>query len=542
MRFIELSFDELRARSQCLAAMVRSDGFEPDCVAYLARGGWPIGEEIAHCLNVPLIELSSHRSGEIAKESSSVVLSHLPRFARHLLRETEQKIRLSRANVSVDRKVSITNRYPAPKSASQLLFVDDALDTGLSANSAVTTLRNLFPEAEVRIASLSVSSRSLVTSDWYLYKDILLCTPASKDSGLYMTFNKLYKENASMKELKSPSGTDGGNHPLISVIVPFFNIEDCVEYCVNSLLAQTYDNYELILVDDGSTDSTGKKLDIYNTIENVTVCHKENGGLSDARNIGVKLAKGEFVSFVDGDDLVSPNYLEVLVGGLCNGMKTLVSAQPKTVLFKEAETFRWGIPSAGVSYQELTPKQALENVLYEEIKTSAWAKLAPKEIYENNKFPTGRYYEEISTVGTYITNVDLVVTTDAEIYGYVMRPNSIVHRKKASIKQVYDYFKALDCITDLCQSAEMDSGALKFHRCLQLSRIHTLLRAVEPITPENKKMDSNVISSIKLDIPNVLNNPKVSFKNKIRFCLLTLLPRCYDLMYSIFDRVKRGIS
>ena len=103
----------------------------------------------------------------------------------------------------------------------------------------------------------------------------------------------------------------------MSVVVPFYNVRECVGYCMRSLLAQTFEGpYEVVCVDDGSTDGTGELLDTYADDPRVVVLHKENGGLSDARNHGVKHARADLITFVDGDDVVAPQYLEALYGAL----------------------------------------------------------------------------------------------------------------------------------------------------------------------------------------------------------------------------------
>ena len=100
---------------------------------------------------------------------------------------------------------------------------------------------------------------------------------------------------------------------LISVIVPVFNVENYLHYAMESLEKQTYKNFEIILVNDGSTDNSGKLCDDYSKkYPNVRVFHKENGGLSDARNFGVENANGEFITFLDSDDYLEINALEYL--------------------------------------------------------------------------------------------------------------------------------------------------------------------------------------------------------------------------------------
>jgi len=104
------------------------------------------------------------------------------------------------------------------------------------------------------------------------------------------------------------------NNPLISVIVPVYKIESYIEICIDSLLNQTYRNLEILLIDDGSPDSCGEICEQYAKIDpRIRVIHKLNGGLSDARNYGIKEAKGELLSFIDGDDYIDKHFYEILV-------------------------------------------------------------------------------------------------------------------------------------------------------------------------------------------------------------------------------------
>lgn len=540
MEFIEYSLESLRDESIQLAKMVEQDGYVPDCVAYLARGGWVIGEAVASHFSVPVIELTAHRSGDVVKDRSAALLSRLPRSVRKALRESEIRRRLRHDGGTMQQKtIRITERYPLPNAAEKILLVDDSADTGASITAAVAELARTFLGAEIRVAVLNVFPRATegCQIDWHFHKGCLLCLPSSKDNREYFSFMEKY-ESLPLATFANEI-VDGG--PLISVIVAFYNVDSCVDYCVHSLIAQTYQNYELILVDDGSTDSTGKKLDAYASNPKVRVVHKTNGGLSEARNYGVGIAKGDYISFVDGDDLVSPRYLETLSKGLRYGKNVLVSALPKIIPIKCAASFSWEDSFGSDTYHLLTNREALEKVLYEKIKTSAWGKLAPKSLYEAHRFPEGKYYEEIATIGAFVTTVDGVVQTDAEIYGYVMRPNSIVHRKSATMTQVYDYFDAVSELVSRAVESGADRDPIAYHKCLQFSRIHTLLGVVED-SPEALRARSYALSGIKESITNVLHDPRVSFPSKARFSLLSNAPRLYDTAFSLFERIKKGIK
>lgn len=114
---------------------------------------------------------------------------------------------------------------------------------------------------------------------------------------------------------------------LISVVIPVYNVETYLDACVRSVMKQTYSNIEIILVDDGATDNSGEMCDFYAKEDSrVKVIHKDNGGLSDARNCGIEVTKGEFITFVDSDDIVSCKYIETLYSLIKTIMQILVFA------------------------------------------------------------------------------------------------------------------------------------------------------------------------------------------------------------------------
>ena len=112
---------------------------------------------------------------------------------------------------------------------------------------------------------------------------------------------------------------------LISIIIPVYKVEEYLEKCVDSVIKQTYDNLEIILVDDGSPDNCGKICDQYSKKDKrVKVIHKENGGLSDARNAGIDISRGEYISFIDSDDYVEIDYIETLYNSIIKSKISII--------------------------------------------------------------------------------------------------------------------------------------------------------------------------------------------------------------------------
>lgn len=328
----------------------------------------------------------------------------------------------------------------------------------------------------------------------------------------------------------------GDAKPQVSIIVPFYNIEKCVHYCMGSLLNQTFRDYEIVCVDDGSTDGTGCLLDEYSDEPNVAVYHKENGGLSEARNYGVSVANGKLVSFVDGDDVVSPYYLEALERCYWECGAGMVIGQTQYVSEEDARSgsTEWQMPVAGVRVEKC---DTIEKYAYEEILPSACCRLAPLGLYRNRPFPPGVYYEEIETAAGYVSDVDHIAVVETPIYGYVMRSGSIVHRKQARFKQVEDYIAAID---DFNEFAGWGKGgdARTYFECLHYSRIYRLLNSVIDAGNETKGIQKEIVRLVRGNLKTLLQDNRASRGNKARFAILGLIPRAYDKVFELYEKGK----
>ena len=257
--------------------------------------------------------------------------------------------------------------------------------------------------------------------------------------------------------------------PMVSVVVPFYNIGECVVYCLESLLAQDYDSYEIVCVDDGSTDSTGRRLDAFGEDSRVCVLHKENGGLSDARNYGVRYAKGRYITFVDGDDVVSPYYISSRVKGLPESGDAIVVGKMLRLAFDLAERgteFDW---ERSKEIQNIEKRDLIGMMMREEVLPGATSRLAPRRVYESVVFPEACYYEEIRTACEFVLQVDQCRLIDVPIYGYVMRGGSIVHRKAAKYQQANDYLIAIEAFSAIARRFfSEESEEMVFFRSLHL--------------------------------------------------------------------------
>lgn len=223
------------------------------------------------------------------------------------------------------------------------------------------------------------------------------------------------------------------DNKLISIVVPVYNVESYISRCINSILRQTYRNIEVVLVDDGSTDSSGDICDSYALLDSrITVIHKLNGGLSDARNTGVRQCKGELVSLIDSDDVISSDFIELLYRAYIETGSDLICCE--LVCFYDEDEYKlqsyWDrLSRKKVSYKKYESHEIIEKSFYQHISiTGAPQKLYKRTLFDDIKFPAGRYFEDLATTYLFFEKANSVVVIDKKLYAYRMRKDSIMNR------------------------------------------------------------------------------------------------------------------
>lgn len=222
---------------------------------------------------------------------------------------------------------------------------------------------------------------------------------------------------------------------LISVIVPVYNVEKYLCECIDSICAQTYQNMEIILVDDGSTDSCPDLCDSYALRDSrIKVIHQANQGLSAARNKGYEASNGKYIAFVDSDDTISDIYIETLHKLITeNDAQIAVCAYTRTSNELKVKT--------APDYTLTSEKMLREwHGKRKSIETVAWNKLYSRQIFENFKnfkiFPEGKTHEDIYTSHLFVEKASEIAVTGRKLYYYRKRDNSISHKRtKESIRQ-----------------------------------------------------------------------------------------------------------
>ena len=205
---------------------------------------------------------------------------------------------------------------------------------------------------------------------------------------------------------------------LISIIVPVYNVEQYLEKCINSIINQTYKNLEIILVDDGATDNSGKMCDeLAKTDNRIKVYHKENGGLSDARNYGVERAIGEYIGFVDSDDYIDEEMYEKLYGAIKKEDVDVAECNFKFIYTNRVSNYTEDNYYLVMNRDEYIKEYIIMNKLF----GSACTKLIRSDLAKKIKFPKGKLYEDSFYSLELMKKAKNFVIFDSPYYNYVMR-------------------------------------------------------------------------------------------------------------------------
>lgn len=216
------------------------------------------------------------------------------------------------------------------------------------------------------------------------------------------------------------------NRDLISIIVPVYNVEPYLDRCINSIVSQTYSNLEIILVEDGATDNSGKICDEWEKKDDrIKVIHKENGGLSDARNVGIENAKGDYIAFVDSDDFVKNNMYEVLLKNLktyhadvsvCSAFDFLDNDDMENC---QQDDIKLEYYENEDVFKKLFSKDIGKAVV-------AWNKLYVKKVFERDlRFSKGKFHEDVFFAHRMLGAIHSIVYTNQKLYYYYVRQGSI---------------------------------------------------------------------------------------------------------------------
>lgn len=235
---------------------------------------------------------------------------------------------------------------------------------------------------------------------------------------------------------------------LISVIIPVYKVEEYIDQCLKSVVNQTYSNLEILLVDDGSPDNCPAICDRWAEKDSrIRVIHKENGGLSDARNVATLQAKGEYIAFIDSDDAVHRKYIEWMYAAIKEASADIATCNHVGFL-KEIPEDRDDPKASVITYERL---DALEVMLYQrQFDTSAHSKLFSAAIAKEYLYPKGRLYEDLFTTYKMIFSSQRVIYLNCGLYYYRDNPNGIMNQKFTN--RMFDEIDAANQLLDFVEN------------------------------------------------------------------------------------------
>lgn len=311
----------------------------------------------------------------------------------------------------------------------------------------------------------------------------------------------------------------------ISVIVPVFNSINCLERCVRSICAQTYSQIEILLIDDGSTDGTDGLCErLAKEDGRIRVRHKENGGASSARNVGIDLASGEYLGFVDSDDYIEPYVYEKMLRALEEGNYSAVQISRDEV---DEEGKR--LPDICVPPEKewfCDSESFLKELLLHRGDCSFCTKLFPREIFSSHRFPEGELNEDFRLLLEILQEIPGVCILPEQGYHVVCRRESTTRKRtKDSFSRVFlDIVENADRIQELVDRKypALHGHAIRFNLYQRLDyMLHVPISQMQPGNDFYKR----VKNYLRRHVADIVKNPYLTEKNKVYLLLLAAAPR-----------------
>ena len=286
---------------------------------------------------------------------------------------------------------------------------------------------------------------------------------------------------------------------IISVIIPVYNVEQYLNRCLESVCNQTYYNLEIILIDDGSTDESGKMCDKWAEKDSrIKVIHKENGGLSSARNAGLDVANGEYIGFVDSDDWISSSMYEMLYNLINKNEEYDISVCAFRKTWDDKNQLLENITCSTVKIWSRNDfLKRLLKINCQDSNQYAWNKLYRKKIMQNVRYPQGLIDEDVEGTFIAVLNVKKIIETSQVGYFYFQHPKSITQR--AFSIHSFEYLTICDHIvqiTEETENSELINYAKQFRKRANLGVLCRMLIApkenIEPYADREKKLVQTV--------------------------------------------------
>ena len=314
---------------------------------------------------------------------------------------------------------------------------------------------------------------------------------------------------------------------LISVVVPIYNVEKYLTKCIDSIINQTYKNLEIILVDDGSPDNCGKICDEYKKKDNrIKVIHKKNGGLSDARNEGIKIATGKYIGFIDSDDFVSKDMYKKLYDSI-KKYDAEISVCSRNILYENGKVVPYCINDGRVIVMDST--EALKKIFgFRDFDMAAWDKLYSIKLFNKIKYPVGRINEDYYVTPLLFSKANRIVYIRESLYNYLRRENSITSTKTIKFDSIYAsnfivkyYEKNYNSILYIAKTAQT------------FAYIGIVNKFIECKLMIDKKFLKKAQKNAMMNFKSILKNNNVNIIKRFQVLIFCISFNLYKLVFNI---------
>ena len=321
---------------------------------------------------------------------------------------------------------------------------------------------------------------------------------------------------------------------VITVVIPVYNVQEYVPRCIESVIKQTYKNLEIILVDDGSTDTSGYICDEYaKQDERIKVIHKKNGGLSDARNVAIDIAKGKYITFIDSDDYVEVDYIAYLYELIKrNECQISICAH-----FTENEQQKRVDFGNGYEEKSMGKEEAISRMLCEQgFTVSACAKMYELTLFQNIRYPFGKLCEDNGTTYKLLEKSEKIYYGNSPKYIYSKRTGSIMNSKFSK--------KKMDLIELTDQMAkELMPKMPNLKDAIIKRQIHSRFSVLRQIVFSKEKDEKQIAKQLRKDVlknfgTQFFKNTKLDKRDKLAFISLWVGLWCYKINWKMYLKMK----
>ncbi len=331
--------------------------------------------------------------------------------------------------------------------------------------------------------------------------------------------------------------------PLVSIVVPYYKTrEDIISCCIKSVISQTYNNIEILIIDDGSGDEYSQIINnLKNFDERINIIRKEtNGGLSAARNTGLLLSKGEYVLFVDSDDLINCSTLQNMILLISESKTDMVIGELKVITDYGTANY---LKKNNVYFENIDGIEALEKLVTNRgFGSTACGRLASRNLWLSNgdkPFIEGILHEDLASMWKIVKNCQRITFLMGDYYYYFQGGESDIHKHKASIKFCEDFYSALTFRNEhLRKELPSLNEAIDYSYLVYIPLIYMyIIDSENPIKlqPLKNRIQRQYHDSYK----NGNNYKKIRIKNKIKFVVFKWFPLGYVRLYMTIRKIMK---